>query len=61
MVCPYTIGKRKTVTTQQKSTDGPDEENSRTAEVVSWELMECRQSECGAWHNSRCEYKGAVE
>ena len=59
MVCPDTIGKRKTVTTRQKCTDGPDEEDSRTAEVVSFDMMECKRSECGAWHNGRCEYKGA--
>ena len=27
--------------------------------LVSFDMMECKRSECGAWHNGRCEYKGA--
>lgn len=61
MICPYTIGKQKTVTQFEKSGDDPDGESSQTVEIVSYELPNCPQNECGAWRDGHCGYRGAVD
>jgi hypothetical protein len=57
MVCPYNR-KNQTNIIQWKQEYNEDGQAYFLTQISkdSFELMDCKREECGAWHNGRCHY-----
>jgi hypothetical protein len=61
MKCPYNRKSLKWV--KQYTNDLINEEtgvvkSNNEVLIETYELADCLQSECGAWHDDRCQYMG---
>lgn len=57
MVCPYNR-KNQTNIIQWKQEYNEDGQAYFLTQISkgSFDLMDCKREECGAWHNGRCHY-----
>lgn len=57
MICPYNLKSETQIQQwQQEPDDNQTPTDGTTVTRTVYEYMECKQSECGAWHNGKCCY-----
>lgn len=57
MICPYNLKSETQIQQwQQEPDDNQTHTDGTTVTRTVYEYMECKQSECGTWHNGKCCY-----
>jgi hypothetical protein len=58
MICPYLVNTKKVIKITKKYNDDGQVAEHKETEDISTQGAECIKTECGAWYNGRCQYKG---
>ena len=56
MICPYIVHRKITVQAKHEYNEDGADTLDQQIEINEAQPIECRATDCGAWHDGRCRY-----